>query len=507
MATTVEQVLKSKDIYGKKIYLLGTSILGPINTPIKANSLSHVISVFGTEGTLVDAYRIIVETNLDCEVYLVKVTGVHSEAYLNINQPNSSVMMNGFNIKAKHANEKYNDISIILDSDSLFIQYTSQTSDDDYILEYNYNEYLTMHDLSEAINNDTRNLKSDVYSYVNCEPGTPTIGALDSVNPIEIKLTGGDSGLYYNKNMLYNCLEYTYSILEGLDIDIIVPLNASYDDTFTDDIDDIDTYYDLNREYLTLKEDDKYVSYYTQLLSFCKKQMRFGFITHGVMGLNLIENPMFNEDKYIEVLEYMNEKNKQDSSNSKYKHLVSVIVGDLYGVYGTSLSNGYIAYAPLVASLSVTENTTNKKLPLTFSIGNIFSNDGIDKLRDLGFTTFRYSPLKKAVVVANGITTSEDEDFKFLCNVRMVQLTMCYVRTLLSSYIGESLSQLITSKQLEKSLKSLLENLVSINIISGYKVNDIINPVTGHIFLDLSLKTAYMIESIRTFSGLASKGD
>ena len=203
----------------------------------------------------------------------------------------------------------------------------------------------------------------------------------------------------------------------------------------------------------------------------------------------------------------MNEKNKQDSSNSKYKHLVSVIVGDLYGVYGTSLSNGYIAYAPLVASLSVTENTTNKKLPLTFSIGNIFSNDGIDKLRDLGFTTFRYSPLKKAVVVANGITTSEDEDFKFLCNVRMVQLTMCYVRTLLSSYIGESLSQLITSKQLEKSLKSLLENLVSINIISGYKVNDIINPVTGHIFLDLSLKTAYMIESIRTFSGLASKGD
>ena len=301
MATTVEQVLESKDIYGKKIYLLGTSILGPINTPIKANSLSHVISVFGTEGTLVDAYRIIVETNLDCEVYLVKVTGVHSEAYLNINQPNSSVMMNGFNIKAKHANEKYNDISIILDSDSLFIQYTSQASDDDYILEYNYNEYLTMHDLSEAINNDTRNLKSDVYSYVNCEPGTPTIGALDSVNPVEIKLTGGDSGLYYNKNMLYNCLEYTYSILEGLDIDIIVPLNASYDDTFTDDIDDIDTYYDLNREYLTLKEDDKYVSYYTQLLSFCKKQMRFGFITHGVMGLNLIENPMFNEDKYIEV--------------------------------------------------------------------------------------------------------------------------------------------------------------------------------------------------------------
>ena len=81
MATTVEQVIASKGIYGKKIYLLGTAILGPINTPIKANSISHVVSVFGTQGTLVDAYRIIAETNLDCEVYLVKVTGIHSEAY------------------------------------------------------------------------------------------------------------------------------------------------------------------------------------------------------------------------------------------------------------------------------------------------------------------------------------------------------------------------------------------------------------------------------------------
>lgn len=506
MATIVEQIVASKGVYGKKIYLLGTAILGPVNTPIKANSLSHVISVFGSKGTLVDAYRIIAETKLNCDVYLVKVTGIHSEAYLNINQSRRDVILNGFCIKSKHANEMYNNISILLDDNSLYIQYSSEISEDDYILEYSYDKYLTMHDLAEAINHDTRNLKNDIYCYVNCEPNTPTVGALDGVNPIEIKLSGGNSGLYYNKNMLYNCLEDTYSILEGIDIDIVVPLNANYDDTFTDNKESLSSYYNLNREYLTLKKDDKYLSYYTQLLAFCKKQMRFGFITHGIMGTNLIENPSIDEDNYIEMLEYMTALNEPNDSDKKYMHLTTVTVGDLYSVYGTSLSNGYIAYASIVASLDITENTTNKMLPLTFTLGNVFSNENLDKLKELGFTSFRYSVLKKAVVVTNGITMSKDESFKYLCNVRMIQLTMCYVRMLLSSFIGESLSKLIISKQLEQSLKSLLETLVTMNIINGYGINELINPVTGHIFLDLSLRTMYMIEDIRSYSGLASKG-
>ena len=507
MATTVEQVIATKGIYGKKIYLLGTAILGPINTPIKANSISHVTSVFGKEGSLVDAYRIIAETKIECEVYLVKITGIHSEAFLNINQSKRDVILNGFCLKAKYANEMYNDISILLDSNSMFIEYNSPNDEENYILEYSYDKYLTMHDLAEAINNDTRNLKNDIYCYVNCEADTPTIGALDTVNPVEIKLSGGNSGLYYNKNMMYNCLDETYSILEGHDIDIIIPLNANYDDTFTSDEEALDKYYNLDREYLTLKDRyGKYLSYYSQLLAFCKKQMRFGHITHGIMGTNIIEDPFLDEEKYLKTLEYMNIQNEQDSFEQKYKHLVSVVVGDLYGVFGTSLSNGYIAYAALVASLDVTENTTNKPLPLTFTLGTLFDENSIEKLKELGFTAFRYSILKKAVVVSSGITTSKDEAFKYLCNVRMVQLTMCYVRTLLSSYIGEGLSELIISKQIEKGLKSLLEALVRMNIITGYGINELINPVTGHIFIDLSLRTAYMIEDIRAFSGLASKG-
>lgn len=506
MASTVEQILDSRDLYGRKIYLLGTAILGPVNTPIRANSLSHAISVFGSQGSLIDAYRVIIETRLDCEVYLCKVTGIHSEVYLNINQPFNEVIENGMYIKAKHANENYNDVSITLSEEALFIEY-NPTDYNGYTLEYSYKDNPSLHGLVEAINEDTRNLKSEVYCYANCEPNTQTIGSLDTVNPTTIKLSGGNSGLYYNKNMYYNCLDETYAMLEGFDIDLIIPLGANYDDTFTDNEEYLEDYYNLDREYLTLKNDkEEYLSYYTQLLRFCKNQMRFGFLTNGIMGTFIIDDPFFDEEKYLETLKYFNESNKQVKEYEKYKHLISVVVGDLYNMYGANISNGYIAYSAIVASLIISENTTNRMLPKTFTIATIFSQDSINKLQEIGFTSFRYSVLKKTVVVTNGITTSSDEAFKYFVNVRMSQLTMCYVRLLLSSFIGEDLNDILISKSLEQGLKSLLNSLVRLKVLTGYGINELINPITGHIFLDLSLKTIYMIENVRAYSGLASKG-
>lgn len=506
MATTVDQILNSRDLYGKKIYLLGTAILGPVNTPIHANSLAHAISVFGGQGSLIDAYRVIIETQLSCEVYLCKVTGIHSEVYLNVNQSFNEIIEGGMYIKSKHANENYNDVSITLSEEALFIEYNPGDYDG-YTLEYSYNDNPSLHGLVEAINEDTRNLKSEVYCYVNCEPNTQTIGSLDTVNPTTVKLSGGNSGLYYNKNMYYNCLDETYSMLEGFDIDLIIPLDANYDDTFTDSEENLQNYYNLDREYLTLKnEKEEYCSYYTQLLKYCKNQMRFGLLTNGIMGTYIIDNPFFNEEEYLKKLEYFNKCNEQVKENDKYKHLVSVVVGDLYNMYGAGLYNGYIAYSAIVASLIISENTTNKMLPQTFITATSFSQNAISKLQEIGFTSFRYSVLKKAVVVTNGITTSSDEAFKYFVNVRMSQLTMCYVRKLLSSFIGEDLNDILTSKSLEQGLKSLLNSLVQLNIITGYGINELVNPITGHIFLDMSLRTIYMIENVRAYSGLAAKG-
>lgn len=506
MATSVEQILSSRSLYGKKIYLLGTALLGPVNTPIMVSSLFHAISVFGSQGSLIDAYRVILETKLDCEVYFCKVTGIHSEVYINVNQSFNEILQNGMYIKSKHANENYNDITITLSEEALFIEYNPNDYNG-YTLEYSYKDNPSLYGLVDSINEDTRNLHSEIYCYLNCEPNTQTIGSLDTVNPTTIKLSGGNSGLYYNKNMYYNCLDETYAMLEGFDIDLIIPLDANYDDTFTDNEEDLNDYYNLDREYLTLKTyKKKYVSYYTQLLKFCKSQMRFGFITNGIMGTSIIDDPFFDEEKYLERLEYFNKCNEQLKENEKYKHLVSVVVGDLNNMYGAGISNGYIAYAAVVASLIVSENTTNKMLPKTFTTATMFSQNAIDKLQDIGFTSFRYSVLKKTVVVTNGITTSSDESFKYFVNVRMTQLTMCCVRKLLTSFIGYDLNDILISKSLEQGLKSLLNSLVKLKIITGYGINELINPITGHIFLDLTLKTVYMIENVRAYSGLASKG-
>lgn len=509
----------TRNLYGKKIFLLGTSNIGPVNTPIRAISASHVKSVFGTDGTLLDAYRVIRETLFDCEIFLVKVTGMHSEVYLNINLPDGTIAINSFYMKAKSANEIYDDIRIIIDSDALYLYYQGDVLGE-YKIRYSYAQeddagnkilddsgfpiYKTLYDLVDEINEDTRNLNSEIFCYANCEANILSNSSLVGVNPMESKLNGGNSGLYYNKNMMYNCLSDTYAILEGRDIDIILPLAAYYDDTCTDNEDDLSEFYDIGREYLTLKNNKKYLTYYEQLLVFCKNQMQFGMLTHGIMGMNLINDTFVDEDAYIEKLKHFKRVNETDLSYVKYKQLVSVCIGDLYTTFGTRVSNSYIAYAALLADLVITASTTNKPLPKSFTMFNDFDSRNLNKIRNIGYTAFRYSILKKTVVVANGITTSDDVNFKFLCNVRMCQLAMSYTKDLLSTFIGKNINALMKTKELEQKVISLLNELVTKGVISGFMINSITNPNTGHVLLDLSFKTAYMNEYIKAYSGLAA---
>ena len=512
MATTIN---KSANV----IYLLGTSDLGPVNTPINVTSLNHAKSVFGEKGTLLDAFKIVRENDTDCEIFLVKITGTHSELYLNINNPSGEIEYNGICFRAKYANEIYDDIEVVINDTSLYINYPTQELGD-YYIEYKYNKvdengddildengnkiYKTVYDLAEEINEDTRILNSSVYCYTNCAPSVLANTAFTLVNESRNKLSGGNSGLYYNKNMLYICLEETYNILEGREIDIIVPLGCYYDDTFTDDEEALEEYYDLDREYLTLKDiNEEYVNYYQQLLEYCRKQLRFGCVTQGVMGMNLTNDVFIDEDKYYLYLKYFKDKNDEIQINNKYKHLVSVCASDIYTTYGTRVYNSYILYACLIASVQIDTSTTNKPLAKSFTMFNDFSTRTLAKIRDLGYTCFRYSLLKRACVCANGITTSDDENLKFLCNVRMCQLVMKKVNKLLSQYIGENILEIVNTRNFYKRLVNLLSSLMEVNILKGYSINSITIPEEGHLMIDLSFKTLYMTESIRTYSGLS----
>ncbi len=507
--------------YAKKIFLLGTADFGPVNIPIKVSSANYVKTVFGEQGSLLDAFRVIKESDADCEVFMVKVSGKHSELYLNINLPNSEIEENGFYFKSKYANEIYNDVQIIIREDALYINYPTDALGK-YYLQYKYNEtdengddvlddegniiYKTLYDLAEEINEDTRMMNSEVYCYLSCDPKTMANTSLVGVNEHINTLRGGNSGIYYNKNMIYNCLSDTYNILEGMNIDIIIPVECYYDDTFTDDKDGLLEYFDLEREYITLKDEEtnEYLSYYNQLLEFLRRQLRFGCITHGIMGMNPNGEVFLDQDKYYLKLQYLKKLNNKNSFYDKYRQLISICVGDIYTTYGTRVYNSYILYATLIAGLQVIENTTNKPLPDSFTAYNDFDNMSLSKIRELGFTAFRYSALKKSVVVSSGVTASNDINFKYLCNIRMCQLVMVKVNELLSNYIGEDISYLIKTKQIQSKLLDVLNNLISKNVLLGFSINSMTIPEKGHLLLDLSFKTVYMTESIRAYAGLAA---
>jgi hypothetical protein len=81
---------------------------------------------------------------------------------------------------------------------------------------------------------------------------------------------------------------------------------------------------------------------------------------------------------------------------------------------------------------------------------------------------------------------------------------MCRVRELLMSYIGENINTLIETREIEQSVINLMNQLVVAKVLTGFGINSISNPNTGHLMLDISFKTQYMLEMIPAYSGLTT---
>ena len=96
----------------------------------------------------------------------------------------------------------------------------------DHVSVFEYSEYPTIGELAEAINSKTDKKNGYVYAFYTVDPNTPTDAAFYCCNPSSMHLYGGQCGLDYSKNLLYNCLHRTYSLLESYDIDIVIPVDA-----------------------------------------------------------------------------------------------------------------------------------------------------------------------------------------------------------------------------------------------------------------------------------------
>lgn len=503
----VNRILQDS-LHGKRIYLVGSAEFGPTNEPILVKSTAGVYNKFGKNGTLIDAFHALKYTSKNNMVYLVKTTGEHSIAYLNVNIQDGEIIENGFTIVASQSNEIFDDIQIIVDIDKIEITFPSVLSTQN--LRYYYEDYPTVERLAAAINADTKQKKSHVYAYFSVDPSTPTQHAFAVCNSTVVYMYGGQCGLHYSKNLLYNCLSNTYEVLESHDIDIIIPVDAFMDDIHPDDTEGTQyqynkKYYQPTKDYLTEDFTGKKLSFMDQLLQFCLRQLNFGMVTTGIIGYNPSykqwSDHLYESDDIAKMYKACYEYNLANCDNPFYSFLISVVGGDIRYNKGTIIDNGYLAYAALCADTAITSGTTNIPVSDTISLYHEFSEEALRELADTGIVVFRHSPLYNTPVVYDGVTASpEDENLKLYCNVRMIQMCMSYINQLFQFYIGHDIVQLIENKIIASDLETILEYLYNKNIITAYSFNITPYYAKGEIKVYLNLMTCYMVKAVQLCS-------
>lgn len=506
----IQDILNDK-LHGKKIYLLGSAEYGPTNEPIKIKSTVGLYNKFGKNGTLINAFHAIKYTTKSNDVYLVKTTGEHAIAYINVNILNEEIIHNSFILMASESNEIFNDVQIELDINSLTIVFPDDLNVPEHRLTYDFDKYYTIELLSNAINQDTKNKRSYINANYMVDPSVRTKDAFYICNPDVVSLYGGQCGLLYTKNLLYTCLSRTYNILESFPIDIVIPVDAFLDDLYPDDSDGQEfqynmKYYQSTKDYLTPDTFGNYRSYMDQLIEFCIRQLNFGCVTTGIIGFNPVNSYttdyLYESDDVAVMFKHCLEYNRHLCTNEAYSFLVSAVAGDIGYNKDTIIDNGYLAYGAFNASIQVNVGNTNIPVSDNIRLYNEFSEEVLADLAENGIVTFRYSPLYNSVVVYDGITavSRKESPLRLYCNVRMIQMCISYLNRLFQFYPGFNFKKLMDENIIDSSIDDILSVLVSKNIITTYSYQLEPDYINGHLTVNLNLLTNYMTKSVKISS-------
>lgn len=484
--------------YGKNVYLLGTASFGPTNCPIKIKSLSHLYSIFGSSGTLIEAYRQVYNIVSNVNIYCCKITGRHSCTFLNVNIENDEVFENALELKAMYSSDIYNDVYIKITETCISFKFPQKLNIQD--IEYYFSDYGTLGILVDQINRDTKNGLNCIDAQLYCDSDVESYCSLSTVNPDSVYLFGGDNGLSASKNTMYYCLDDTLHLLEGEPIDVIVPLNMYIDDIQLQsskyDMSAYDeSYYDNPKDTLT-NDEDNILSYYDLLLGYCVQQLNNGFLTLGIMGYNPTSDMYLNNNKeeYIKIaVEYLNE-NKFNKVYENYNQLISVVIGDVMFPYLESNVNGYVLYAVKLASLNLMDCPTNKFISKNVYLYNEFDNNDLDYFSNNGLVSLRYSPLKEAVVFSSCVTTCSSDNLMYnIQNLKAIQFSVSCLYDIFQQYIGEDLNKMLDSNFLSNVIKGCFNLIKSENLISEYKF-EITRESYHDIKIYLYLKTKTMAD-------------
>lgn len=496
------------DLHGKKIYLLGSAEFGPTNEPILIKSSIGLRNTFGARGTLIDAFHQVKWTSKTNQLYLVKTTGEHAYAYLNINIFGGEIIENGFILVSSESNEAFNEVKITIDTDAIRIKHPYDLIEHELV--YYYKDYPTVYQLADMMNKHVKQHRSYVQAYYMVDPMTPTEHAFSACNPTTNYLYGGQCGLGYSKNLLYNCLSRTYKILESHEIDIVVPVDAFLDDIYPDDSESLQhqynmKYYQSTKDYLMDNTDGKHLSFLDQLLNFCLIQNNFGFVTTGIIGFNKhawhTSDYLKEADDLYEMYEACFDYNVKQCANPYYLFLVSAVMGDILYNRGSTIDNGYLAYAALCADTIYTSGTTNIPFKETVKLYHEFSEEILQKAAERGLVAFRHSPFYDRVVVYDGVTCyQEGEGYDLYVNVRMIQLTISYLNKLFQFYIGNDMHYIIDKDIMNIDVNRILSTLQQHEILTKFDYLIVPNFIAGHVKLYLTLLTNYMVKAVKLSS-------
>lgn len=497
----------------RSILLLGTSQDGPINFPTLVTNYAHAKSIFGeaTEGNLLSSSRVIFDNiESDIVVYLMRVSGNEARYELRLGEDI------GIGFRSYYGGKQYNNVFIVSDRDKAtgepyFFFFKDGVSTKPYYL----NSYNSISDLCRDISEDSRRGNGWVLAFSNIPRQSPAV--LEDLVLTELERTNfaqlseGTDGTDICKDELYDALEESYELLSGFYCDVVVPIEAYFDDSYPMNIYGRQQYFNAmysgKRDYLWVEsEKGDLRRFHKQLVEFCEDQMRFGFMPHGVMGFY----PVLDEKPYIEHpysyplarVGYSDLATRKGLSQKMFDksidkgYFMSVIMSDLYDTRDRHIP-GYLLYAAMLVNLRDEDTTTNKVIPNRekYRLAYELESEEIEKLSELGVVTLRNSP-KKGIVVSNGTTCAmPGTPFQWYSNIRQCEVVFAKIFESVKDLEGRSAPIQILSKEAESIAKAVLDGLKEQGIIKAYNISMNI-PNRSELEIQLDIQPKYAVEFI-----------
>ncbi len=506
---------------GQNIVLIGTAEKGPYMAPTLITSVAKAKEVFGSfnRGNLVRAFTQAFDTSRDIPIYMMRIGCTASELTIRDSEVDY-LHLQSYDVTDDYNNYIRFSVEEIIrnDGETVIKKVLNLYTKDGYFM-YEIEDQMTVNDLSRLINNDYR---ANIHQ-IKCSAITPNCMVsylYEDYEDLAIPFTPGNDGTDITKDYTYLELELAYDILQGRNVDVVVPVDCYIDDIHPVFLYKDDSYYggsvySNGLDYLTLLDTangNQPVTFHEQLINFCFKQTLLGYMSLGVIGFRpLVKVPdgVARDNSYLTRILDMTAFRKRTGFTTEVagkvydrgfyiQPVASELVFNFEGL--EYFDSGVVRYAALVASTMQT--TTNMMVGDDVRLRYDLSNYTRSDLSRLGIVTFRNS-VRRGLVVQSGVTAAvESSPYHQLINVRMVQLTISAVNATIEELRTQEYKGEILRSVTERSIAETLSALKSVGIIESYGMHMdwLRDGSEGEIML--SLKGKHSIESIRIISRL-----